>query len=60
MSKAWWLMPLVLTLRKQRKTELCDFKANQGYIVRPLSQKKKDLKIIIKMAHYCSQAMRMG
>jgi hypothetical protein len=32
-SWAWWCMPLITALRRQRQVELCEFKASLVYIV---------------------------
>lgn len=32
-GQIWWYVPLILTLRKQRQTELCEFEAGLAYIV---------------------------
>jgi hypothetical protein len=36
---AWWHTPLITVLGKQKQPELCEFKASQGYRVRPCLKK---------------------
>lgn len=32
-GQIWWYMPLILSLRRQRQRELCEFEAGMAYIV---------------------------
>lgn len=51
MVVGWWLVPMILLLRRLRQENCCGFKINLGYIVSsrlswaieedPLSEKKK-------------------
>lgn len=41
MCWVWWLMPLILALRRLKRKDRCEFKASLNYIVTPCLLKKK-------------------